>query len=381
VLRTQRLSLDVLPRHVYVHVPFCARRCSYCDFAIAVRSNVPTGEYLEALGRELELRVPERSSEPVESIYLGGGTPSRLGPDGVARAIAAVADRFPLAPNGEVTIEANPDDVTADAVASWRAAGVNRVSLGVQSFDDRALAWMHRTHDAATAMRAAHTIRDAGIENWSLDLIFSLPSELGRNWDADVSAATELAPPHVSLYGLTVEPHTPIARWRDRGRDVEGTDETYEREYLHADRAFVAAGYEHYEVSNFALPGRRSRHNAGYWSGASYVGFGPGAHGFDGVERRWNEREYVVWQRRLCADEDPVAGSERLSTENQLSEAVYLGLRTTTGLTIRGEDERSVRAWIDAGWGWLEAGRLRLTAEGWLRLDALATSLTMLRSR
>ena len=342
---------------------------------------MPTGEYVEALARELELRVPERSSKPVESIYLGGGTPSRLGPDGIARTIALVADRFPLAPNGEVTIEANPDDVTADAVVAWRAAGVNRVSLGVQSFDDRALAWMHRTHDAAAAIRAANTIRDGGIENWSLDLIFSLPSELGRIWDADVSAAVELAPPHVSLYGLTVEPHTPIARWRDRGRDVEGGDETYEREYLHANRALIGAGYEHYEVSNFAKPGRRSRHNAGYWGGASYVGLGPGAHGFDGVARRWNEREYVAWRRRLCRGEDPVAGSETLSTENRLSEEVYLGLRTTDGLALRAQEERSVQPWIEAGWGWLEGRQLRLTAEGWLRLDAIATSLTTLRSR
>ena len=371
----------MLPRHVYVHVPFCARRCSYCDFAIAVRSTVPTNEYLDALRRELDLRAPGVSSEPVESIYLGGGTPSRLGPDGVARTLGLVADRYPPASNAEITIEVNPDDVSAQAVAAWLKAGVNRVSLGVQSFHDAALAWMHRTHDAAAAVRAAHTIRDGGLENWSLDLIFSLPVELGRSWGADVSAALELAPAHVSLYGLTVEPHTPISRWRERGRDVEGGDETYEHEYLHAHRALSAAGYEHYEVSNFARPSRRSRHNGGYWSGASYVGLGPAAHGFDGSERRWNEREYASWRRRLCGGEDPIAGSETLSTENQRSEKVYLGLRTTGGLALEPGEESRVQPWIDAGWGWIHDGILRLSAHGWLRLDALAASLTMLRSR
>jgi len=371
----------VQPRHVYVHVPFCARRCSYCDFAIAVRTKVPTSEYLEALARELNLRAPSPCTDPVESIYLGGGTPSRLGPDGVARAIALVDDRFPLALDGEITIEANPDDVSAEAIAAWRAAGVNRVSLGIQSFDDQALTWMHRTHDAATAVRAARTIRDGGIENWSLDLIFSLPAELNRSWEADVSTALELLPPHISLYGLTVEPRTPIARWRDCGREVEGDDATYQHEYLYAHRVLGAAGYEHYEVSNFALPGRRARHNAGYWSGASYVGLGPGAHGFDSGERRWNEREYASWRRRLGAGEDPVAGFEVLTIENQRAEEVYLGLRTTTGLALRDEDALRVRPWVDAGWGRIESGRLRLTAEGWLRLDALAASLTMFRSR
>ncbi len=325
--------------------------------------------------------MPTPSRVAVDSIYLGGGTPSLLGPDGVARVIDLVADRYPPASNAEITIEVNPDDVDRASVAAWRAAGVNRVSLGVQSFDDRALAWMHRSHDAAAARRAGDDLRDGGIGNWSLDLIFSLSANLGRDWTRDVATAIALEPSHVSLYGLTVEPHTAIARWRNRGSPVEAPEEVYEREYLHAHDALAAAGYEHYEVSNFARPGARSRHNSGYWTGASYVGLGPAAHGFDGVERRWNEREYTAWTRRVCAGEDPVAGTEILSEENRVSERVYLGLRTSNGLVLCDEEQTHVQPWIDAGWGLTDGARLRLTPRGWLRLDALASSLTMIRSR
>ena len=369
------------PRHVYVHVPFCARRCSYCDFAIAVRSRVPSDEYVTAIASELEVRALGTPPSGVDTIYLGGGTPSRLGPDGVARLIDVVANRFPPAADAEITLEANPDDIDAPSVAAWQAAGVNRISLGVQSFDDRALAWMHRTHDSRRVTDAVDTVREAGLENWSLDLIFALPASLEREWSRDLESAIALAPPHISLYGLTVEPHTPIARWRDRGATVEGTEDAYEAEYLRADQELSAAGYAHYEVSNFGRPGRWSRHNRGYWSGASYVGLGPAAHGFDGTTRRWNEREYSAWQRVLSTGVDPVSGSETLTDENRIAEEVYLGLRTADGLLVRDEEGDVIRPWIDAGWATLRGDRLCLSATGWLRLDALAASLTTIRSR
>ncbi|HUQ80900.1 MAG TPA: radical SAM family heme chaperone HemW [Gemmatimonadaceae bacterium] len=367
-------------RHVYVHVPFCARRCSYCDFAIAVRSRVPSDEYVRGIERELELRALGTDT-PVDTVYLGGGTPSRLGPDGVARVIDAVIRRFPPAPDAELTIEANPDDVTAAAVAAWRTSGVNRVSLGAQSFDDRALAWMHRTHDSSRIQQAADALRSGGIENWSLDLIFALPSSLERSWERDVARAVDLAPSHISLYGLTVETHTPIARWRSRGDVVEGTEDAYETEYLHADRVLTGAGYLHYEVSNFGQPRQSSRHNRGYWNGASYVGLGPSAHGFDGSARRWNAREYAAWLARLSESYDPIAGSEELTDENRLAEQVYLGLRTTDGLALNAGELERVGPWVAEGWASVDENRLRLSALGWLRLDALAASLTALRSR
>jgi oxygen-independent coproporphyrinogen-3 oxidase len=371
----------VPPRHVYVHVPFCARRCSYCDFAIAVRSRVPSDEFVSAIECELHARALGTPAAPVETIYFGGGTPSRLGPDAIARLIDVVARRFTPVSGAEITLEANPDDVDAASVAAWKAAGVNRVSLGVQSFDDRALEWMHRTHDGRRITAAADALASGGIENWSLDLIFALPASLDRDWSRDLDSAIALRPPHISLYGLTVETHTPIARWRDRGATVEGSEDAYEAEYLRADEWLRAAGYDHYEVSNFGRPGRWSRHNRGYWSGASYVGLGPAAHGFDGTVRRWNEREYAAWRRVVKGGADPLAGSESLSDENRIAEEVYLGLRTTDGLPIREPDRDTIRPWIAAGWAEASGDRLRLSASGWLRLDALAASLTAIRSR
>jgi oxygen-independent coproporphyrinogen-3 oxidase len=372
------VSFRVPPRHVYVHVPFCGRRCSYCDFAIAVRRNVPADEYATALARELSLRS---LGGGVDTIYLGGGTPSRLGPDGVRRVLDVVTERFTPIDGAEITIEANPDDVDDAAVAAWTSAGVNRVSLGAQSFDDRALAWMHRTHDSRRVVDAARALATGGIANWSLDLIFGLPAELQRDWARDLDRAVELAPPHISLYGLTVESHTPIARWRDRGVEVEGGEDEYETEYLLAHHRLVSEGYSHYEVSNFGLPGSTSRHNRGYWTGASYVGLGPAAHGFDGAVRRWNSREYSAWLRLVGAGQDPLGGSEALTDENRVSEGVYLGLRTVDGIALCADEHATVDPWVQSGWAAVEGSRLRLSATGWLRLDALATSLTMARSR
>ena len=369
------------PRHVYVHVPFCARRCSYCDFAIAVRREVPVDEYLRAVDAELRLRFADAGAWTAETLYLGGGTPSRLGGEGVARLLALLRSRIELAPDAEVTIEANPEDVDAVAARLWREAGVNRISLGAQSFDDRVLAWMHRVHDAGRIGAAVAVAREAGIENLSLDLIFALPADLGRDWRRDVDLAVALAPDHLSLYGLTVESHTPLGRWRARGSVAEAPEEDYEREFLHAHETLGAAGLEHYEVSNFGRPGRHSRHNRSYWRGVPYAGLGPGAHEYDGAERRWNVGAYAAWHRTLGEGRDPIEGRETLTADNRSAEEVYLGLRTSAGLTLRAGEEGAVASWVGEGWGRIEKGALRLTPLGWLRLDALAAVLTDLRSR
>ncbi|MFL5616689.1 MAG: radical SAM family heme chaperone HemW [Gemmatimonadaceae bacterium] len=370
------------PRHVYIHVPFCARRCVYCDFAIAVRRHVPVEEYVSAIDRELTLRFPGTDAWPVDTLYFGGGTPSRLGGEGIGRLMDVVTSRLSPERDAEVTIEANPDDVTADAARAWRAAGVNRVSLGAQSFDDAVLKWMHRTHDAAAIGHAVDTLRAGGIDDISLDLIFALPNEVERSWKDDVAAALALEPTHLSLYGLTTEHATPLGRWRDRGAVSEAPEECYEEEFLHAHQALGAAGFDHYEVSNFAQPGRQARHNSSYWQARAYAGLGPGAHEFDGETRRWNVDSYVEWTRRLAASEDPMAGNELLDTENRAAENVYLGLRTQDGLRLTGAELVRAHSWVDAGWATLHAdGRLVLTPLGWLRLDTLAADLTLVRSR
>ena len=371
-----------MSRHVYVHIPFCARRCSYCDFSIAVRRDVPVDEYLAALDAELRTRFGDGPVGEVDTIYFGGGTPSRLGADGLARALALVARRFPLAPGAEVTAEANPEDVNETAATTWRAAGINRLSLGSQSFDDRVLSWMHRTHDADAIGAAVWASRAGGIENLSLDLIFALPEALRRDFTRDVELLLALRPDHVSLYGLTVEQGTPLGKWVARGAAVEQPEEGYERDFLSAHRLLTAAGFDHYEVSNYGRTGRRSRHNSSYWSGASYVGVGPAAHGFDGETRRWNVRGYAAWRDAALTGADPMEGSERLTPANRVAESVYLGLRSDAGLVLTDADRPVVAPWIEAGWANVESDdRLRCTADGWLRLDALAAALTHHRSR
>ena len=368
------------PRHLYVHVPFCARRCSYCDFSIAVRRRVPTDEYHAALARELGLRH-RRESLVVETLYFGGGTPSRLGADGVTRMLELLVSHVSLAEQAEVTLEANPEDVTPEAVRAWRAAGVNRLSIGGQSFDERALAWMRRTHGAEQVARAADVARAGGIENLSLDLIFALPSAVGRDWERDLGAALALRPAHLSLYGLTVEAGTPLGRWRDRGTVLEATDASYEREFLLAHAMLTDAGYEHYEVSNYALPARESRHNSAYWARRPYVGLGPAAHGFDGERRRWNVAPYAEWARLLAAGRDPVGGSEVLTEEERATEQLYLGLRTGRGVPLEAVGPTRAGVWTEAGWARVYAERVVLTPLGWLRLDALTADLTWAGSR
>ena len=342
---------------------------------------MPVNEYLAALVTELRLKYPGTDDWPVDTLYFGGGTPSLLGGEGVARLIAELRWRIALAPGAEVTLEANPDDITPEAAEAWREAGVNRLSIGAQTFDDRALEWMHRLHSAERIGQAVRAARSGGIENISLDLIFALPESLERSWERDVRLALDLEPQHISLYGLTIEPATPLARWRDRAEVAEASEERYEGDFLHAHDALAAAGFDHYEVSNFGLPGRWSRHNSSYWSGAPYAALGPGAHEFDGTRRRWNVRAYAEWVRVLADGRVPVAGGELLTEANREAEAVYLGLRTQAGLALRDDEVEQATRWIAAGWGTVEAGRLRLTPSGWLRLDSLAAALALSRSR
>jgi oxygen-independent coproporphyrinogen III oxidase len=371
----------MLARHLYVHVPFCRRRCSYCDFSIAVRRTTPVDEFVRGISSELRIRRLNEDRLQLNTLYLGGGTPSQLGGDGVDRLMSTIRDQVELDASAEVTLEANPEDVTPASARTWLASGITRVSLGSQSFDDTVLTWMHRVHSGDAIGRAFHTLREAGFRNLSLDLIFALPPEIPRDWERDLEAATQLGPEHVSLYGLTVEPHTPLARWRDRGAVADCVEDRYEEEFLVAHRSLAAAGFEHYEVSNFGKPDFRSRHNSSYWSQAPYVGLGPSAHGFDGNERRWNEPVYNRWLESVDASRDPVAGLESLTPANRLAESVYLGLRTDRGLELEEAEFESIDRWVDAGWANRRQNHVTLTALGWLRLDALAISLTDLRSR
>jgi oxygen-independent coproporphyrinogen-3 oxidase len=370
--------------HLYVHVPFCLRRCSYCDFAIAVRREVPSDDFVDAVRRERAIRAEAEGWDRTSfhTVYLGGGTPSRLSSSAVARLL----DPFPREPNAEVTLEANPEDVTDDGARAWKAAGVTRVSLGVQSFDRGVLEWMHRVHDGDRARRAVDTLRDADLTDLSIDLIFALPAHLGHDLARDLDAALAVGPPHVSAYGLTLEPRTPYARWVARGANWPAGDDRFAAEFLLVHDRLTAAGYEHYEVSNFGLvrDGRahRSRHNSAYWAGSPYVGLGPSAHGFREGRRRWNRREWVDYRATVLGGHDPMADEERLTADQRALESVYLGLRTADGISpaVRPMlDERALLAATSAGWLTDAAGWLRPTPQGWLVMDQIATALTTSR--
>jgi oxygen-independent coproporphyrinogen-3 oxidase len=367
-----------------VHVPFCARRCSYCDFSIAVRREVPVADYIDGIRRELSLRSRDGSSAetmPLDTLYLGGGTPSRLGGEGVAALLDVIRLHAHWDDAAEVTLEANPDDVTAESASAWRAAGINRVSLGAQSFSPPALEWMRRTHDVDQIGRAVAHLRAAGIAQLSIDLIFALPTDVPRDWGDDLARALALRPDHLSLYGLTVEPHTPLGRWRDRGEITESPDTRYERDFLLADSTLGAAGFEHYEVSNYALPGARARHNSCYWQRVPYGAIGPAAHRYDGERRSWNVGPYAEWLHRLRAGINPTEGSELLTASEVDAETSYVGLRTTAGLVLSEELLAHTARWREAGWARIVDDRLLLTPLGWLRLDALAVDLTHAGSR
>lgn len=369
-------------RHVYVHVPFCRRRCVYCDFAIAVRRVVPADRYLAAVRRELAHRIAsdDWNAEPLETLYLGGGTPSLLPPDGLAELVEGVLDAVAAPVGVEITVEANPDDVTPAAAAHWVRAGVNRVSLGVQSFAGAVLEWMHRTHDAASAGEAARILRDAGVRSLSADLIFGVPDAPAPDALRDLERVLELRPDHLSVYGLTVEPRTPLGKSVARGTIRAAPEERYEREFLATHDALTAAGFEHYEVSNYARPRHRSRHNVGYWTGRAYAGLGPSAHGFTGTERYWNEREWAGYERAVRERGGAVSERELLTPAQCTLERFYLGLRTVEGAEVPGSANLGAdprwRAARAAGWVHLGNGRARLTPMGWLRLDELAVSLT-----
>jgi oxygen-independent coproporphyrinogen-3 oxidase len=378
-----RVPAYVNPEHLYIHVPFCLRRCGYCDFAVTATRVAPVDEWLHSVAGELALRQSGSDRLALKTIYVGGGTPSLLGIGAMTRLYAVLrrfADWDPAAV--EWTAEANPESFTVDLADDWAAAGINRISLGAQTFSAEALAWMGRMHGPDGPGRAVAAGRAAGIDNISVDLIFALPSRLPRDWSGDLDRVIDLDPDHVSLYGLTAEPATPLGRWVADGREIMAEEDRYAEEYLLATERLGAAGYVHYEVSNFARPGAESRHNQAYWRYRPYIGLGPGAHSFEPPVRSWNVRDWAEYRRRVTEGISPQEGREELAEGDIALEHVWLGLRASDGL-----DEASLTAaqraragdWERAGLAERTAGVVRLTRHGWLLLDRLAVELESVR--
>lgn len=368
----------MIPEYLYLHFPFCARRCSYCDFAVTALREPPVASWLDAIDAELaQVFAAEGWSAPgrLRTIYVGGGTPSLLGSGAMVELRRRLERYFSWGDDLEWTVEANPESFDRELARDWREAGVNRLSLGAQTFHEGALRWMGRLHGPDGPVRAVEAARAAGLDNYSVDLIFGLPARLGRDWGDDLERVLALEPSHLSLYGLTAEPATPLGRWVSAGRERLADEESYEREYLEAVARLTEAGFLHYEVSNFARPGRESRHNRAYWEGVPYLGIGPSAHSFLPPRRRWNSRDWEAYRSAVSAGASPIAEEEVVTGAAARLERLWLGLRAEGGVRREGwsgEQERLARGWVERGWARLTPEALRLTPAGWLLLDRLA---------
>ncbi len=360
---------------LYVHVPFCQRKCLYCNF-YSVEGTDGVEGYLAALRREIARRAEYGNAAIFETVYLGGGTPSLLPPRQIERILTDLHDAFRVAPDAEVTLEANPGTVTLETLRAYRALGISRLSIGVQSFDDHELHAIGRIHDRAEALRCVELARAAGFENLGIDLIYSVPGQTLQQWERNLAVALRLGPPHISAYCLTLETGTPLAGLVRAGRVRVNSAGVEADMYCMAMERLGAGGYVHYEVSNYALPGCQCRHNENYWTHRDYLGLGPAAHSFWKEEggmsgrRFWNVSDLSTYQERLEGGRLAVASEERIGPSEMLDERIFLGLRS------RGVDVSRLKA--DGGYD-LEAKRgdllQLLIAErmvslenGWLRL-------------
>jgi oxygen-independent coproporphyrinogen-3 oxidase len=332
----------LVPRAAYIHVPFCAHRCGYCDFAIVVGRDALTGRYLDALEVELEALGEPR---PVETRFIGGGTPSHLPPADLERLLTLLDRWFPLASGGEFTIEANPESLSADKIALLAGHGVNRVSLGAQSFDPRALAVLERGHDPAAIAAAVGRLRGV-IPRVSLDLIFGVPGQTPEGWADDLRRALDLGVGHLSTYGLTYEKGTALWKQRRSGRLVPLAEEEELTLYRMAIETLEAAGFEHYEISNFARPGEQSRHNHTYWANHAYHGVGLGAARYVGGVREVNTRDFDAYLagRRAWQSErlDPLErGKETMAVQLRRAEGIgRTAFREQTGFDLDAVTDR-----------------------------------------
>lgn len=315
---------------IYVHIPFCASKCAYCDFFSTPRTET-LGRIVSAIGREFTMRRQEipRCDSP-DTIYIGGGTPSLLSPG----EFTCLASLLPVHPGiAEFTVEANPDDVTPALVAAWRAVGVNRVSMGMQTFNHQILTDIGRRHTPEQARRAVSILRDGGIGNISLDLIYGLPGQNYDIWRSDLDALLELAPEHFSAYLLSYEPGTRLYARLISGKVSEASDDLVYRMYDHLCVTARAAGYEHYEISNFALPGLRSRHNSSYWDFTPYLGLGPAAHSFDGKLRRVNPLNINKYLEHIESDR-PAFTIDEETPVDRINDRIFTAMRTARGLDM-----------------------------------------------
>ena len=373
---------------IYIHIPFCRKACHYCNFHFST-SLGKADSMVEAINTEIILRAHELK-EDIETIYFGGGTPSILKPSQISMLLDTISSNYSVAPSPEITLEANPDDISMEKALAWKQMGINRFSIGVQSFADENLRWMNRAHDASQSIACINTIREAGFDNFSIDLIYGTPGQTQADWVSDLEQAIELKIPHLSCYALTVEEGTALHHMIGSGKKEKiSADEQAER-FEALVKHSSAAGYMHYEISNLALPGKESKHNSAYWEGKPYLGIGPSAHSFSGKKRSWNIADNLQYIQSIEAGILP-SEAEELRAIDQLNEYIMTALRSIKGIQ---QDivvkkwglekwqsiERGMQPFLTTGKAMATDGGYTLTMEGRFFADGIASSLFFLEN-
>lgn len=371
---------------LYLHVPFCKQACHYCNFHFSTSLKY-RDEMLTAMIRELEIRKVYLGGKVLDSIYFGGGTPSILPLESLESVLEAIHIHFSVAPDAEITLEANPDDIHVPTLKAWKALGVNRLSIGIQSFWDDELSFMNRAHSGEEAIRAVDRARAAGFEDLTIDLIYGIPISDTARWVQNLEQALVFQVPHISAYCLTIEPGTAFGNWAKKGKLQEAPDEVASEQFLIAVDTLEAAGYEHYEISNYALPGRKAKHNSAYWAGVPYLGIGPAAHSFNGENRQWNLAHNMKYIKSVQSHPATAAipdwvGTEILSAADKHNEYVMTRLRTSGGIVpeelsaaYRQNFIDAVQLFVKQGYIINTGGAYKLSRTGKLMADAISGQL------
>ena len=314
---------------LYIHIPFCRKACNYCNFHFSTSLN-QINEMVSSIAKEMEMRAKEIDEE-INTIYFGGGTPSLLHIGLLETLMNAAREHYNINDQAEITLEANPDDIDLEKAEAWKTLGINRFSIGIQSFADENLKWMNRAHNAKQSITAVDIIKQTGFQNYSIDLIYGTPGQSMEGWIKDLRTAFELGVPHLSCYALTVEEKTALNSLIKKGELPEINQDEQAERFEALMQLSADAGYHHYEISNFALPGYESKHNSAYWEGAVYLGFGPSAHSFDGVKRKWNISNNNAYIKSLTNHLLPHK-EETLSKKDVLNEYIMTALRQSKGI-------------------------------------------------
>ena len=313
-----------------MHIPFCRQACHYCDFHFSTNLKLKN-DLFDCLLKEIILQKGYLKDEPIQSIYLGGGTPSLLSTEQLKRLLASIHDLHDVDPNTEVTIECNPDDIGADLLEAYHEIGINRISLGVQTFDDKALKFLNRVHDSSMAEQSIEMIQQSPIDNFSIDLIYAIPVNGMNQWKADLSKALSFTPPHLSAYCLTIEEKTVFGNWLKNKKMEPIDDDLAADQYEYLMETLMKEGYDHYEISNFALPGNYSRHNINYWKHGKCLGIGPGAHSFDQDQRQFNVLNNPRYIEEIRSGKVPFELMP-MDRADRANEYILTSLRTQWGL-------------------------------------------------